>query len=99
MTEEKPEADAFEQALSAEPAAQADPVGGPPVEAPEADYAEQHTPALPAEETSRPRMDAEASEADLLEQAEGIPGSDEDYPPGAEEEEYPSAGGEEGPEE
>ncbi|MGT2463325.1 hypothetical protein [Sinomonas atrocyanea] len=99
MTEEKPEADAFEQALPAEPAAQADPVGTPPVEAPEADYAEQHAPALPTGETSRPRMDAEASEADLLEQAEGIPGSDEDYPPGAEEEEYPSAGGDEGAEE
>jgi hypothetical protein len=99
MTEEKPEADAFEQALPAEPAAQADPVGTPPVEAPEADYAEQHAPVLPTGETSRPRMDAEASEADLLEQAEGIPGSDEDYPPGAEEEEYPSTRGEEGPEE
>ena len=92
MTEEKPEADALEQGLPAEPTAQGDDVGAPPVEAPEADYAEQHTPALPPEGASLPRMDAEASEADLLEQAEGLPGSDEDYPPGAEEEGYPTAG-------
>jgi hypothetical protein len=92
MTEEKPEADAFEQALPAEPSAQGEDAGAPPVEAPEADYAEQHTPAFPPEGTSLPRMDAEASEADLLEQAEVLPGSDDDYPAGAEEERYPSAG-------
>ncbi|WP_077488758.1 hypothetical protein [Sinomonas mesophila] len=86
MTGEVPEADAVEQSIPARPAAQdaaaqAAPGGGTPADATEADYLEQRTPAVPDEGPGVINPDAEASEADLLEQAEGLPGDDEDYPP------------------
>ena len=89
MTHEVPEADAVEQSIPARPVAD-EQAGGPPVEAPEADYLEQRTPAVPVAGPGavRPGVvspDAEASEADLLEQAEGLPGDDEDYPPARDE--------------
>jgi hypothetical protein len=63
-----------------------------PPDAPEADYVEQHVSALPAREgTVRPVpaiVDAEASEADLAEQATPVPSDDdEEYP-------YGTSGGE-----
>ena len=81
MTHEVPEADAVQQRIPARPVAQDGPLGGTPVEAPEADVLEQRMPAVPDEGSREVSPDAEASEADLLEQAEGLPGDDEDYPP------------------
>ena len=65
-----------------------------PPDAPEADYVEQHLSALPERNGTMHSVsvDAEASEADLAEQATPVPADDdEDYPygaPGVEEADY-----------
>ncbi|GAB4098558.1 hypothetical protein [Sinomonas halotolerans] len=81
MTDEVPEADAVEQSIPAGPGGPDEPVAGTPLEASEADVLEQRTSALPGGGGPLSEAGAEANEADLLEQAEGLPGDDEDYPP------------------
>ena len=81
MTDEVPEADAVEQSIPAGPVAPDEPTAGTPLEASEADYLEQRTSALPGGGAPAASADPEADEADLLEQAEPLPGDEDDYPP------------------
>lgn len=82
MTDEVPEADAAEQSIPAGPGGPDEPTTGTPLEASEADYLEQRTSAVPDGGAGRASTDPEANEADLLEQAEPLPGDDDDdYPP------------------
>ena len=85
---EVPEADAVEQRLPATPEAGTDELYPLPEDAPEADVLEQRTPLVSQSlsDIPAPGLSAEdAAEADAIEQAEGMPGGDEDdYPFAAE---------------
>lgn len=85
---EVPEADALEQRLPATPEAGTDELYPLPEDAPEADVLEQRTPLVSQSLADVPApglSDEDAAEADAIEQAEGMPGGDEeDYPFGAE---------------